>query len=66
MFIEGVIIFEVFAISTCDAIFVMFLWPLGASWGPLGPPFESPWPLAIIWGFLGTSWGGFGGVLGIS
>ena len=46
-----VVIFEVFAVSPCDAIFEMFLWPLGASWGPLGPHFGSLWPPS------GASWG---------
>ena len=49
-----VVIFEVFAVSTCDVNFVVFFWPLGASWGPLGPHFGGLWPPS------GASWGRFG------
>ena len=55
-----VFIFEVFAVSTRDVNFVVFLWPLGASWGPLGPL------LGGLWRPFGVSWGRFGGGLGAS
>ena len=55
-----VVIFEVFAVSTRDVNFVVFLWPLGASWGPLGPL------LGGLWRPFGVSWGRFGGGLGVS
>ena len=60
IFLQCVVIFEDFAISRCGAIFVMFLWPLGASWGPLGPLFGGLWPPS------GASWGRLGEDLGAS
>ena len=54
-FQRTVIIFDGFAVSTCDVNFVVFLWPLGATWGPLGPGGPS-----------GASWGRLGGDLGAS
>ena len=59
-FHKTVIIFEVFANSSCDVNFVVFLWPLGASWGPLGPHFGGLWPPS------GASWGRLGEDLGAS
>ena len=59
-----VVIFEGFAISACDAIFVMFFWPLGASWGPLGPHFGGLWPPSgASWGRLGEDSGASSGFL---
>ena len=55
-----VVIFEGFAVSTCDVNFVVLLWPLGASWGPLGPLLGSLWRPSEV------SWGRFGGGLGAS
>ena len=49
--------FEVCNISTYDAIFVLFLWPFGASWGPLWPLLEGSWPPS------GASWVRLGGDL---
>ena len=60
IFIKRVINFEVFAVLTCDVILLLFLWPLGASWGPLGPP------LGGLWGPSGASWGRLGGDFGAS
>ena len=59
------VIFEVFAVSTYDATFIIFFWPLGASWGPLGPllggfwrPFGVSWEVwGRPWDFLKASWG---------
>ena len=60
IFIERVVIFEVFAVFTCDVTFVVFLWPLGASWGSLGPPFGGSWRPS------GASWARLGGASGTS
>ena len=43
IFIERVVVFEVFVVFTCDVTFVVFLWPLGASWGSLGRLLEASW-----------------------
>ena len=59
-FCGTVVIFKGFAVSTCNVNFVMFLWSLGASWGPLGPL------LGGLWRPFGVSWGRFGGGLGAS
>ena len=58
--IENVLIFQIFAVLTWDVIFVSFLWPLGASWGSLGPVLEGSWRPS------GSSCGHLGGGLGAS
>ena len=55
IFIERVVIFEVWAVLTCDVILVLLVWPFGASWGPRGHLKEilGP-PSGILEGILGA------------
>ena len=68
IFIERVVIFEVFRIFDLDVVWGLFRWPLGPSWGspgtllaafwgllgPLGAVLGSSW--GLLWEFLGASW----------
>jgi hypothetical protein len=44
-----IVIFEIFAVSTCDVIFLVFLWPLGFLLGASGASFWKRRHEEFIW-----------------
>ena len=57
IFIERVVIFEVFRIFHLNVIWGVFGWPLGPSWGSLGTPVATFWGLlGPLGAYLGSFW----------
>ena len=57
IFIEKVVIFEVFQLFIFNVFWVLFWEPLGPSWGSLGTLLAAFWGLlGLLGGISGSSW----------